>query len=102
MYKRGRTVKEHIREKMKHPEFRRAWKEVDSEFELLKSMLKARERVGLTQTELARKIGTKQPALSRLERGGFEKATIETLKKIADALDAKLIVKLQPRKKKAA
>jgi len=102
MYKRGRTVKEHIKEKMKNPEFRRAWKELDSEFDLLKGMLKARERVGLTQTALARKIGTKQPALSRLERGGSEKPTIETLKKIADALDAKLIVKLQPRKKRAA
>lgn len=102
MYKRGRTVKEHIKEKMKRPEFKKAWKELDSEFELIESMLKARERAGLTQTELAKRIGTKQPALSRLESGGFEKATVETLKKIADALDARLVVKLQPKKKKAA
>lgn len=102
MYKRGRTVKEHIKERMKHPEFKKAWKGLDSEFELIESMLKARERAGLTQTELAKRIGTKQPALSRLESGGFEKATVETLKKIADALDARLVVKLQPKKKKAA
>lgn len=102
MYKRGRTVKAHIREKIKNPEFKRAWKALDSEFELIESMLKAREKAGMTQKELAQKIGTKQPALSRLERGGFEKATLETLKKIADALDAQLVVKLQPKKKKAA
>lgn len=102
MYKRGRNVKEHIREKMKSPEFKKAWKKLDPEFELIESMLKARERSGLTQTELAEKIGTKQPALSRLERGGFEKATIETLKRIAEALDAELVVKLQPKKKRAA
>lgn len=102
MYKKGRTIKEHIKEKMSRPEFKKAWDKIDPEFELIESMLKARQRAGFTQTELAKRIGTRQPALSRLESGGFEKATVETLKKIADALDAKLIVKLQPKKKRAA
>lgn len=98
MYRRGRTLQEHIAEKMKNPKFRKAWHDLDSEFELLESMINARERAGLTQDELAKKIGTKQPALSRLERGAFKKATVETLKKIADALDAKLIIKLQTKR----
>jgi ribosome-binding protein aMBF1 (putative translation factor) len=92
---RGRTLKEHIRENMKNPEFKKAWHDLDTEFELLESMIKAREKAGLTQEELARKIGTKQPALSRLERGGFKKATVETLSKIAKALDARLVIKMQ-------
>jgi ribosome-binding protein aMBF1 (putative translation factor) len=92
---RGRTLKEHIRESMKDPEFKKAWHELDTEFELMESMIKAREKAGMTQEELAKKIGTKQPALSRLERGGFKKATVETLNKIAEALDARLIIKLQ-------
>ena len=92
---RGRTLKEHIREKMKNPEFKKAWHDLDAEFELLESMIKAREEAGLTQEELARKIGTKQPALSRLERGGFKKATVETLSKIAKALDTRLVIKFQ-------
>ena len=94
-YIRGRTLEEHIAEHMKDPEFKKAWHDLDPEFELIESMVKAREKVGLTQAELAKKIGTKQPALSRLERGGFSKATVETLKKIAKALDAKLVIKLQ-------
>src|SRR3989304_7625939 len=102
MGKRERTVKQHTREKMKDPDFRMAWKSLDTEFELINSMLKARGKAGLSQKELAERIGTKQPALSRLESGGFEKAHLETLKKIADALDAQLNVKLQPKKKKAA
>lgn len=97
-YIRGRTLKEHIAEKMASPVFKKAWHDLDTEFGLLESMIKARERAGLTQTELARRIGTKQPALSRLERGGFKKASVETLKKIANALDMKLIVKLQPKR----
>ena len=83
---------------MKDPAFKKAWHDLDSEFELLESLLKAREKAGLTQEELAEKIGTKQPALSRLERGGFKKASVETLRKIADVLDARLVIKLQPKK----
>jgi len=99
-YVRGRTLDEYINEQMKDPAFKKAWHDLDPEFELLGSFIKAREKAGLTQGELAKKIGTKQPALSRLETGRFSKATLETLKKIADALDMKLVIKLQ--KKKAA
>ena len=97
-YTRGRTLKEHIAEQMKDPKFKNAWHDLDLEFELLESMIKAREKAGITQEELAKRIGTQQPALSRLERGAFKKATVETLRKIADALDAKLIIKLHPKK----
>ena len=94
-YARGRTLEEHIAEHMKNPAFKKAWHDLDPEFEFLGSFIKAREKAGVTQEELAKRIGTKQPALSRLERGGFGKATVETLKKIADALDMRLVVKLQ-------
>jgi ribosome-binding protein aMBF1 (putative translation factor) len=93
----GRTLKAHIRAKMKEPAFKKAWHDLDSEFELLESIIKARESAGLTQDELAKRIGTKQPALSRLERGGFQKANIETLRKIAEALDVELVIRFQPR-----
>jgi ribosome-binding protein aMBF1 (putative translation factor) len=95
---RGRTLKEYTTEQMKNPAFKKAWKDLDQEFTLLESMIKLREKAGITQHELAAKIGTKQPALSRLERGGFKKASVETLKKIADALDAQLVIKLQPKR----
>ena len=80
----GRTLKEHIKEKMRHPQFKKAWQELDTEFYPLEGIIKARKKAGLTQAEPARKIGTKQPALSRLEKGGFKTANIETLRKIVD------------------
>jgi ribosome-binding protein aMBF1 (putative translation factor) len=92
------TFKDYLNEQMKDPEFKKAWHDLDPEFELLESFIKAREKKGITQAELARKMGTKQPALSRLERGGFSGATVETLKKIADALDMRLIVKFQKKR----
>lgn len=97
-YAKGRTIEKHAAEYMKDPGFKEAWHNLDAEFGLLESMIKAREQAGITQAELAERIGTKQPALSRLERGGFKKATVETLKKIADALDARLVIKLQHKK----
>ena len=95
---RGRTLKQHIGEKMRNPEFKKAWQDLDAEFSILESVIKARKRARLTQQELAERIGTKQPALSRLEKGGFEKANIETLRKIANALNYKLIVRFEPKK----
>jgi len=99
-YVRGRTLKEYIAEQMKDPAFKKAWHDLDPEFELLESMLKAREKAGISQSELARRMGIKQPALSRLERGGISKASVETLKKIAKALGARLVLKLESKKVK--
>lgn len=94
---KARTLKDYKAQQMKKPGFKKAWAELDADFELLESMLKMREKNGITQQSLAEKIGTKQPALSRLERGGFKKASVETLRKIADALDARLVVRLEPK-----
>jgi ribosome-binding protein aMBF1 (putative translation factor) len=95
-----RTLNNYINEQMKNPEFKKEWAKLDPEFALIESIIKARETAGLTQAELAERIGTKQPALSRLERGGFRTATVETLNKIARALDAELIIRFQPMEKK--
>ena len=95
--KKGRSLQEHISEKLKDPEFRKVWDNLDPEFDILEMIIKAREEAGLTQEELARRIGTKQPALSRLERGGFQKAKIETLQKIAKALNVRLTIQFQPK-----
>lgn len=95
---KNRTLKNYIDEQMKDPGFEKAWHELDTEFELMESMIKARKKAGLTQEELARKIGTKQPALSRLESGAFNKATVGTLKSIAEALNANLVIKLKTKR----
>ena len=59
----------------------------------------AEQRVakGLSQRELAELVGTTQSAIARLERGG-RPPRIDTLLRIADALDCELVVELEPRK----
>jgi predicted transcriptional regulator len=53
---------------------------------------------GLSQRELAELTGTTQSAIARLERGG-RPPRIDTLLRIADALDCDLAVELRPRSK---
>jgi predicted transcriptional regulator len=51
---------------------------------------------GLSQRELAELCGTTQSAIARLERGG-RPPRIDTLLRIAEALDCELVVELEPR-----
>ena len=53
----------------------------------------AREAAGLSQRELAARMGTSQAAVARLEAGGTG-ATLTTLQKVAAALDLKVSVEL--------
>lgn len=55
-----------------------------------------RLKLGLTQRQLAELTGTTQSAIARLERGG-RPPRIDTLLRIAEALDCQLVVELEPR-----
>ena len=65
--------------------------------ELVAQIIKGRKSKGLTQEDLARIIGTRQPAVARIESGKYLGCSINTLLKIADALDTTFTIK--PRKK---
>jgi ribosome-binding protein aMBF1 (putative translation factor) len=54
----------------------------------------AREAAGLSQRELARRMGTSQAAIARLEAGGVG-ATLTTLQRVAHALNLRLTVDLR-------
>ena len=56
-----------------------------------------RKELGLSQAELAELTSTTQSAIARLEAGG-RPPRIDTLLRIAEALDCELVVDLQPRK----
>lgn len=75
--------------------------EPETESVLLGELLKARQRSGLTQAEVAEKMGTKPPAVTRLESALSDRRhspTLATLKKYARAVGCKLEVHLVPSK----
>lgn len=66
------------------------------EFNLLREMLKARHDAGLSQAEVAERMGTKPPAITRLESSltsGRHSPSIATLKKYAEAVGCHLEIK---------
>lgn len=76
-------------------------KEVDrierEEGELLDILLKARHDAGLTQAQVAERMGTQAPAVARLERAlatGKHSPSLTTLRKYAEACGKELILKL--------
>jgi len=72
--------------------------------EVARIIYEARTRAGLTQTELAKRIGTKQPVIARLEDADYRGHSLSMLQRIARALDKKLEISLVDlgKKKKAA
>src|SRR4029077_17366309 len=72
------------------------------EFALLDEMLKARRQAGLTQAEVAARMGTKTPAVARLEAGGGNRGhspSVATLRKYARAVGCRLEIRLWPRER---
>jgi ribosome-binding protein aMBF1 (putative translation factor) len=56
----------------------------------------AREAAGLTQGQLAEKIGTTQSVISRLEDADYEGHTLKMLERIAEVLDQRVVIHLEP------
>lgn len=78
---------------MENPEFRKEYEKVDGEFQLVEELARARTKANLSQAELARKIGTTQSAIARLEGGGVS-PSIATLRRYAEVTGAKLEINL--------
>ena len=78
------------------------FEKLGDEFALLDEFLKARAAQGLTQAQVAQKIGTTQSAVARMESGsGRHSPSLATLTKYAGALGCKLEVRLVRRARPA-
>src|SRR5260370_29482348 len=59
-------------------------------------LISLRKRRGLSQTQLAEALGTRQPAISRIEQADYQNWNFNTLRKIAGVLDARVRVLIEP------
>jgi ribosome-binding protein aMBF1 (putative translation factor) len=80
---------------MKEPKYRKAYEALEDEFAVAKAVIAARNRAGLTQRELARKMGTTQPVVARME-GGRIQPSLRTLQRLAQATGSKLTIRFEP------
>ncbi len=90
---RNITYKQLKRDLLNDKKVKKAYEKLGSEFAIIEMIIRRRIERGLSQKELAEKIGTKQSAISRLESGNYN-PSISFLQKVGEALNAKLKISL--------
>lgn len=90
----GIPVQRVLAKKMKSAAFRRAYDALATEFAIATMLIEARAKAGLTQAQLATKMGTTQSAIARLE-SGKRMPSIETLESYARATGCRLHIEIR-------
>jgi len=93
-----------VKKMLKQPAVKSEYEAQTEEFALLDELLKARRQAGLTQAQVAERMGTQTPAVARLEAGGGSRRhspSVATLRKYARAVGCTLEIRLRPRGAKA-
>ena len=85
--------KEFMAESLADPEVKREFDALAPEFEIAVELISARKRAGLSQAELAERMGTSQSAIARLESGQTLPST-KTLLRFAEATRSKVELRL--------
>lgn len=91
----GKNYRETLNELLKDPEFRAEYDALEPEFQIIRAILEGRDKLNLTQKDLAELSGITQADISRLENGNAN-PSIRTLKKLALAMNMTLDIKFVP------
>lgn len=79
---------------LRDPAVRQEYERLGPEFEVVRALIEARARAGLTQAQVAERMGTTQSVVARLE-GGRSAPTWKTLQRYASATGSRLRVSLE-------
>jgi ribosome-binding protein aMBF1 (putative translation factor) len=79
---------------LKNPNVKAEYDALGPEYEVIRTIIAERMKRGWSQSDLAEAIGSRQPVISRLERGGGN-PSLETLRRIANALELSLTVTMR-------
>lgn len=85
------TFRQHLKESLKDPEFKKDWENSQVEYQLACRLIEKRLSKKLSQRALAKKIRTSPAVISRLETMTAN-PSLDLLKRIANGLDLKLSI----------
>ena len=85
---------EFLEKSLKNPKIKAEYDKLEPEFAVIQAVLDARVKKHMTQEQLAKKIGTKQSAIARIESGNAN-PSIGFLQKLAEALGKKLVIQFK-------
>jgi transcriptional regulator with XRE-family HTH domain len=86
----------YLEEQMKDPAFAERFEQAGEAWDVALQIAALRERAGLSQKDLARKLKTSQQNISRLESPAYEGHSLAMLRRVAKALSAKVRVVFEP------
>jgi ribosome-binding protein aMBF1 (putative translation factor) len=82
------------------PKRRQAFEEAVANREVAQRIYELREQAGLSQTELAKRVGTTQSVISRLEDADYEGHSLAMLNRIAAAVERRVDIRFLPRRRR--
>lgn len=82
------------REALKNPAVKREYDALGPQFELASRLIALRLKRKLSQAQLAKKLGTKQSAIARLESGSYN-PSMQLLNRVAAATDSRLTIEFK-------
>ena len=85
-------------ELLSKPGIRKEYDALKPKYDLVRTIIERRNQLQISQTRLARIIGSRQPAISRLEKGDTN-TTLNTLFKFAEAMDLDIALSVRSGKK---
>lgn len=96
-YPSSRPWDEFLKERLQDSTFATAYYEMEPEFQAAREVIRLRLAQGLSQKELAGRVGTHQASISRLERASY-KPNLGFLQRVAEALDARVEIRFVPKR----
>ena len=90
-----RNMKTLKRELLAKPEVQAAYTAQNAEFSIVRELIAARLRAGLTQSQIAERMGTTQSVIARLE-GGQRTPSLSTVQRYALAAGCQAVFRLEP------
>ena len=82
---------------LKEPGYKKAYEALEPEFDLAHKLIEARVKSGLSQEELAARMGTSQSSIARME-SGTAWPSMRTLARFAKATSCELKIEFRPRR----
>jgi transcriptional regulator with XRE-family HTH domain len=85
----------YLAKQLKDPDFKEKFRRAGEAWDVAIQIASLRKESGLSQKELARRIGTSQQQISRLESPTYEGHSLSMLRRVAEALEARVYIEIK-------
>jgi len=93
--KRKTNFDRYLDDQLKDPKFAERFQKAGEAWDVAFQIASLRNEAGMSQSELAKKVGTTQQQISRLETPSYEGHSLSMLRRVAEVLGAKVYVQIE-------